>query len=259
MTPRTATVPDDASMPMLGLGTWQIKGDDAYCVTRHALDAGYRLVDTATLYGNEEPIGRAIADSGIDRDQLFITTKYAQYSPGGEAEALAASLRRLGLDYVDLWLMHFPLKNASDNAAVWEAFRTAAEDGRARHVGVSNHNLDQLDALITATGRTPAFNQIRFNPALYDPAILAAHQDRHIIAQGHSPLRRPSLDHPTLTAIAYRHTATPAQVVLAWHLAHHVAVIPKSTDPQRIIENLHAFELGLDAADITAIDELGKH
>ncbi|WP_218021239.1 aldo/keto reductase [Nocardia crassostreae] len=240
------------------MGTWQAKGEDAYRAVRSALDAGYRHIDTARLYGNEEQVGRAIRDSGIDRDSLFLTTKYAQREVGGEFEALTASLRRLGVDRVDLWLMHFPLSDAADNARVWERFLAAATDGAAASVGVSNHSVEQLDALTAATGQRPAVNQIRFNPVLYDAQLIAAHRDRQIVLEGHSPLRCPPLDHPTLVAIAERRAATPAQVVLAWHLAHDIPVIPKSVHPQRIIENYRALELRLTPEDVAEIDALGR-
>ncbi|MFI6999294.1 aldo/keto reductase [Nocardia sp. NPDC050175] len=240
----------------MGLGTWQIKGDDTYRAVRYALEVGYRHIDTARLYGNEEQVGRALADSGIDRDEVFLTTKYAQHHPGGEEQALTESLRHLGVERIDLWLLHFPLKDPADNLAVWQRFLAAVDAGNVTAAGVSNHSLDQLDALTAATGRAPAVNQIRFNPALYDADLLAAHRRRGVILQAHSPLRRPPLSHPSLTALADRHGATPAQVVLAWHLAHDVAVIPKSVHRERISENYAAAQLTLSAADIVEIDAL---
>lgn len=246
-------------LPAIGLGTWQIKGEDAYRAVRCALEAGYRQIDTARLYGNEAQIGPALADSGIDRDQIFLATKYAQYRPGGEERALSESIEKLGVDRIDLWLMHFPLKDPGENLAVWEWFLGAADAGRVAAAGVSNHSTEQIDALTTASGVAPAVNQVKFNPARYDPDLVAAHRDRGITLQAHSPLRQPRLDHPTLAAVAERRGATPAQVVLAWHLAHGVPVIPKSVHPERIAENYAALGLRLTTVDIAEIDALGSH
>ncbi|KZM74745.1 aldo/keto reductase [Nocardia terpenica] len=246
-----------ASLPRLGLGTWQIKGDNAYRAVRHALEVGYRHIDTAQLYGNEDQVGRALRDSGIDREEVFVTTKYPQRTPGGETEALTASLRALGLERVDLWLMHFPLKSPEDNARVWDRF-SVASTGRADAIGVSNHSIEQLDALVAATGRAPAVNQIRFNPALYDPTLVAAHRERGILLEGHSPLRRPTLTHPILTGIADRHRASSAQVLLAWHFAHDIPAIPKSVHVERITENFGALDVRLSESEVSAIDALGK-
>ncbi|MFH8788257.1 aldo/keto reductase [Streptomyces roseoverticillatus] len=260
MTQGNAVVAGRPMMPPLGFGTWQLKGDDAYRAVSLALEAGYRHLDTATLYGNEDAVGKALAVGGLPRDEVFVTTKFAQRSPGREPEALARSLDRLGLERVDLWLLHYPLKDPGENAAVWDAFLAAADEGLATDVGVSNHSLDQLDALTAATGRTPAVNQIRLNPPLYDPAVVEGHHDRQVVLEGHSPLRprKPGLAHPAVVEIAAAHGATPAQVVLAWQLAHRIPAIPRSGHPERILENFHATDLDLTPGDIARIDALGK-
>ncbi|MFF4605141.1 aldo/keto reductase [Streptomyces sp. NPDC001339] len=259
MTEGSALAANQLAMPPLGFGTWQLKGDDAYRAVSLALETGYRHLDTAMLYGNEEAVGKALAASGLPRDEAFVTTKFAQRRAGGEPEALEQSLDRLGLERVDLWLVHFPLKDPGENAAVWDAFLAAAEEGLATDVGVSNHSLAQLDALTAATGDTPAVNQIRLNPPLYDPAVVAGHEERGVVLEGHSPLRprKPGLGHPTLVEIAAAYEATPAQIVIAWHVAHRIPVIPKSGHPERIFENFLGAELELDAEDITRIDALG--
>ncbi|MBW1603901.1 aldo/keto reductase [Streptomyces sp. JJ66] len=186
-----------------------------------------------------------------------MTTKFAQHHPGREHATLARSLDRLGVEQVDLWLMHFPLKNPAEHAWVWDEFLAAAEQGMTAAVGVSNHHPEQLDALAQASGRMPEVNQVRFNPARYDPHLLAAHRARGVVFQGHSPLRKPGLDHPVLTEIAKAHGATPVQVVIAWHLAaHDIAVIPKSARTDRIISNLQAAGLHLTDDDITRINTL---
>ncbi|WP_411127829.1 aldo/keto reductase [Streptomyces sp. x-19] len=248
------------AIPPLGLGTWQLKGDDAYRAVSLALETGYRHIDTATLYGNEEAVGKALAASGLPRTEVFVTTKFAQRQPGREQDALERSLGLLGLEQVDLWLLHFPLKDPNENAAVWDSFLAAAEQGLATDAGVSNHGLAQLDALTAATGQAPAVNQVRLNPPLYDPAVVAGHHQRGVVLTGHSPLRprKPGLDHPVLVQIAAAHDATPAQVIIAWQLAHRIPVIPRSGRPERMAENFHARGLELSAEDIGRIDALGK-
>ncbi|MFH9425677.1 aldo/keto reductase [Streptomyces sp. NPDC017529] len=160
------------------------------------------------------------------------------------------------MDQVDLWLMHYPLKNAGEHVAVWDAFLAAAEQGLAGAVGVSNHSPAQLDALAQATGQMPQVNQVRFNPTRYDPDLLAAHRQRGVVLEGHSPLRKTGLDHPVLAQIADTHSASPAQVVIAWHLAHRVAVIPKSAHPDRITSNLQAADLRLTPDEVDRINTL---
>ncbi|MYT32940.1 MULTISPECIES: aldo/keto reductase [unclassified Streptomyces] len=259
MTEGSALAADQPMMPPLGFGTWQLKGDDAYRAVSLALETGYRHLDTAMLYGNEEAVGKVLAASGLPRDEVFVTTKFAQRRAGGEPEALERSLDRLGLDHVDLWLVHFPLKDPCESAAVWDAFLAAAEEGLATDVGVSNHSLAQLDALTAATGHTPAVNQIRLNPPLYDAAVVEGHRERGVLVAGHSPLRprKPGLEHPTLVEIADAYEASPAQIVIAWHVAHRIPVIPKSGHPERIFENFLGAQLELDAEAVARIDALG--
>ncbi|MFE0100582.1 aldo/keto reductase [Streptomyces sp. NPDC059009] len=246
-------------IPPIGFGTWQLKGDDAYRAVSVALEVGYRHLDTATLYGNEEAVGKALAASGLARTDVFVTTKFAQRRPGGEQDALKRSLERLGLERVDLWLLHFPLKDRSENVAVWDAFLAAADEGLTAQAGVSNHSLAQLDALTAATGRAPAVNQVRFNPPLYDPAVVVGHKERGVVPAGHSPLRlrKPGLGHPALVEIAATYEATVAQIVIAWHVAHRIPVIAKSGHAERIFENVLGAGLDLDAADVARIDALG--
>ncbi|GAU65889.1 putative oxidoreductase [Streptomyces sp. NBRC 110611] len=273
MTEGSPLAADQLMMPPLGFGTWQLKGDDAYRAVSFALETGYRHLDTATLYGNEDAVGKALAASGLPRDEVFVTTRFAQRRAGGEPEALERSLDRLGLERVDLWLVlpralgfaragetASPLKDPGENAAVWDAFLAAAEEGLATDVGVSNHSLAQLDALTAATGDTPPVNQIRLNPPLYDAVVVEGHRERGVLVTGHSPLRprKPGLAHPTLTEIAAAYEASPAQIVIAWHVAHRIPVIPKSGHPERIFENFLGADLELDAEDVARIDSIGQ-
>lgn len=245
-------------MPLLGFGTYRMRGEPAYQAVLTALRAGYRHLDTAQLYGNEADVGRALADSGIPRREVFITTKYAQYHPGKERAALTRSLQRLGIEQVDLWLMHFPLKHAYEHVTAWREFLAAAEDELAASVGVSNHSIAELDFLGHVSGRMPDVNQVRFNPARYDPDLLHEHRQRGVAVEAHSPLREPGLDHPILVEIAHSHQSTPAQVVIAWHLQHGIAVIPKSAHPDRIVSNLAVASLHLTLEEMTCIDGLQR-
>lgn len=246
----------DIPIPLLGLGTWQSEGDDAYRAVRHALDVGYRHVDSATAYGNEDQVGRAVADSGVDREQVFLTTKLPPDAAGRERETLERSLRLLGTDYVDLWLVHWP-PNRQATPSTWAAFRELRDEGLVRAIGVSNYSIDQIDELVAATGEAPALNQIPWSPSDFDPMTVAAHAQREVALEGYSPFKRTDADDPVLTAIAQEHGATVQQVVLKWHLRHRVVVIPKSTNPERIESNLAAVELALSDEEVARIDALG--
>lgn len=242
------------SMPLVGFGTWRLRGDEAYRAVRVALDAGYRHLDTATMYGNEAQVGRALRDSGVPRERVFLTTKLPAERRGREAATLAASLRELGVDAVDLWLIHWPPGGAAPQ--VWRELLAAQQAGRARAVGVSNYSLGQLDELTTATGRTPAVNQIRWGPSLYDAATAAGHRERGVVLEGYSPFRSTDLADPVLTAVAKVHGVEPAQVVLRWHVQHGVVVIPRSSRPERIRANADIGGFALTDEEMAAIDGL---
>ncbi|ORT56136.1 hypothetical protein BKD26_29535 [Streptomyces sp. CB03238] len=244
-------------MPMIGFGTWRLSGDDAYRAVLTALEAGYRHIDTAAGYGNHRQVGRALADSGIPRHEVFVTTKLLPNSAGRERQALERAVDQLGVAYVDLWLLHYPPRQ-DPLPAVWQAMAELADEGTARAVGVSNYTTALIDALTRETGRTPAVNQIPFSPTRFDPQALVEHAERHVVIQGYSPLRHTVLTHPALTAPAARLGATPAQVVLAWHLARRVTTLPSSTHPDHIRDNLTAARLTLSAAEIHAIDTLDQ-
>lgn len=245
----------DIPIPLLGLGTWQSDGEAGYRAVRHALDIGYRHVDTATGYGNEDQVGRAVADSGLDRADVFITTKLPPDAAGRERETLERSLRLLGTDYVDLWLVHWP-PNGAATPSTWQAFRRLRDEGLVRAVGVSNYSLDQIDELIDATGEAPALNQIPWSPRDHDPMVVSGHAQRQVALEGYSPFKRTDPEHPVLREIAAAHSATVQQVIVLWHVRHRVVVIPKSAKPDRIAANLAALELTLSDEEVARIDGL---
>ena len=265
MTDNTLQLPDDlvtlsegARMPLLGFGTWQIKGDDAVRATSAALEAGYRHLDTATVYGNEREVGRALADSGVARDDVFLTTKFPPNRAGQELETLRASLEMLQTDHLDLWLIHWPGEGTA-NEDIWRTFVEAREAGLTREIGVSNFDGELLDAVTGAAGVAPAVNQIEWSPLLYDAGVLAAHRERGVVLEGYSALRGGTLDHPAIVAIAERHGRTPAQVIIRWHLQHEIVVIPKSVHPDRIRSNADVGGFVLTEEDLAALDNLGAH
>jgi 2,5-diketo-D-gluconate reductase A len=242
-------------MPLLGLGTWLMGGREAYRAVRAALDTGYRHLDTATMYRNEDQVGRAVADSGLPREAVFITTKMPPSSAGRERATIEASLRALSMEYVDLWLIHWPPAGGA-RPDVWERFLEIQRDGLARAVGVSNYSLAQIDELKRATGQFPSVNQIEWGPALYDEQILLGHRRRGVQLEGYSPLKTTNLRDPRLVRIAEAHGVTPAQVVIRWHIEHRVVVIPKSRNPARIAENAAVFGFALSAAEVEELDHL---
>jgi 2,5-diketo-D-gluconate reductase A len=242
-------------MPLVGFGTWQITDTDATQATAVALEAGYRHIDTATLYRNESGIGKALAASTLPRDSIFLTTKLPPDRVGRERRTLEASLTMLGVDYVDLWLIHWP-PNGRAAPHAWARLVEAQREGLARSIGVSNYSLAQIDELIAVTGVTPAVNQIRWGPPLYDQSLVSGLQQRGIVLEGYSPFKVTNLKDPPLVAIAARHEATTAQIIVAWHIGHEFVVIPKSVHRERIIANAAGVRIQLSAAELAAIDRL---
>jgi 2,5-diketo-D-gluconate reductase A len=243
-------------MPLLGFGTWQMRGSTARTSVAAALELGYRHVDTAQMYANEREVGRALAESGIPRGDVFVTTKMWPDRAGRERETLQGSLDALGLEHVDLWLIHWPIGGQA-RPDVWERFLEARRDGLARAVGVSNYDIGQLDELERSTGAYPSVNQVEWGPALYDPATAAAHRERGVQLEGYSPLKTTNLREPRLVRIADAHGVSAAQVVLRWHIEHEVVVIPKSARRERIAENADIFGFTLDAGELAELDALG--
>lgn len=244
-------------LPLIGLGTWRLRGPTAREAVGWALEAGYRHLDTATAYGNEADIGRALADSGRDRGEVFVTTKLPAENAGRERETLEESLRALRTDHVDLWLIHWPPPGDEAGVALWRELVRARDDGLARAIGVSNYSFAQLDELTAATGATPEVNQIRWSPFLFVAALVAGHRERGVVLEGYSPFRAGRLDHPVLTRIAERHGATTAQVVIRWHLQRDTVVIPKSGRRERIVGNVDVAGLQLADDELASIDALG--
>ena len=252
----SADLAEGGRMPLLGFGTWQIKGSKATNAVGWALDAGYRHLDTATVYRNEKAVGAALAASGVARDDVFVTTKCPPRRAGRELDTLRTSLDGLGTDHVDLWLIHWPGGSAAD-VDIWRAFVEARDEKLARAIGVSNYSLDQVDELSRETGVTPVVNQIEWSPLLFDASTLEGHRTRGIALEGYSALRGGTLDNPTIVRIAESLGRTPAQVIIRWHLQHEVIVIPKSRNADRIRSNAAVGDFSLSADDMAAIDALG--
>lgn len=242
-------------MPLLGFGTWQLRGDAAYQAVRDALEAGYRHLDTATMYGNEAEVGRALKDSGVPPSEVFLTTKLPAERVGRERATIDASLHALGVDAVDLWLVHWP-PGRGRSVPVWREFLAARDAGLVRAVGVSNYGIQEIDELVAQTGERPAVNQIRFGPALWDPELVAEHRRRGIVVEGYSPFKTTNLHAPVLTQAAAAHGVDPARVVLRWHLQHEIVVIPKSRTPERIASNAAIDGFTLTDEEMAAIDAL---
>jgi diketogulonate reductase-like aldo/keto reductase len=258
----TRTLADGNAIPQLGLGTWPLDDAGAHATVADALQAGYRLVDTATNYGNERGVGRAIRESGIPREEVFVTTKLpgAQH---GHREALAGldeSLDRLGLDHVDLYLIHWPLPMVGRYVETWEALVELQSRGKARSIGVSNFTPAQIDEIVERTGTAPVVNQIEVHPEFAQTELRAWHEEHGIVTESYSPLGPDTdvLRNPEIAAIADAHGRTPAQVILRWHVQIGAVPIPKSADPTRLRQNLAVFDFELDAAQMAAIDAINR-
>lgn len=252
---RTVPLPTGDSMPLVGLGTWQLRGDGARQAVGWALEAGYRHLDTAAIYGNEAAVGDALRESGVPRDEVFVTTKLKPDERDEARKALSHSLDLLGLDTVDLWLLHWPPGGDADVRA-WEAMLTLREEGLARAVGVSNFGPDDLDRLVDATGEAPAVNQVKWSPQRFDAERLAHSRRLGTVLEGYSPFKAGTLDDPALLEIADAHGVTPAQVVVRWHIEHGVVVIPKSAHRERIESNADVWAFSLSDDEVARIDAL---
>ena len=251
---------DGRSIPQLGYGVWQVEDEVAEKVVGTALETGYRHVDTAAIYGNEAGVGRAIANSDVAREDIFLTTKLWNSDQGYESafEAFEASLEKLGTDYVDLYLIHWVKPQQGLYLDSWRALIELQKQGKVRSIGVSNFPEEQLREIIEKTGVVPVIHQIELHPYFSQEALRAVHAEYGIVTEAWSPLGNGSdlLQNPVLAEIAERHGATPAQVVLAWHLAKGTVAIPKSVTPSRIEENLASVNVKLTAEDIAAVDAL---
>ncbi|MET8642497.1 aldo/keto reductase [Streptomyces sp. NPDC004096] len=250
------------AMPQLGFGVWQVPDDEAQSAVATALEAGYRSIDTAAIYGNEEGVGRAVAASGIPRKDLFVTTKLwnADHGYDPALRALDVSLEKLGLEYVDLYLIHWPLPSRGKFVETYQAMEKINAEGRAKAIGVSNFLPEHLRTLIAHTSLIPAVNQIELHPHMQQHAAREYHAQQGITTEAWSPLGqgRGLLEIPAIIAIAQKHNRTPAQIVLRWHIQLGNVVIPKSVTPARIRENIEVFDFSLDTEDMAAISALNE-
>jgi diketogulonate reductase-like aldo/keto reductase len=252
MTP-TRKLSDGSDMPLLGLGVWQVDpGEETENAVRWALELGYRHIDTAQAYGNEESVGRALADSAVPRDEVFITTKFFPDRDDPEAEA-ARSLERLGIDRLDLYLIHWPQGGPT---WAWPGMQRAREAGYARSIGISNFNVSEVDALLAEASTPPVVNQIQFSPWKHRRELLDHCERKEIALEPYSPLNTADLEHPTLREVAERHGRTPAQVILRWCVQRNLPTIPKSVRRERIEENGQVFDFELSHEEMSALEAL---
>lgn len=253
------TLNNGIQMPRLGLGVWKCSGPEAERSVAWALEAGYRHIDTARIYENEAEVGKAIRASGIPRQEIFVTTKLWNDDHGYDSalKAFDRSLKLLGLDYLDLYLSHFPVPVKRLEA--WRALERLSTEGKCRAVGVSNYTVAHLEQLQKGSHLTPVVNQVEFHPFLYQKELLTYCQKHRIVLEAYSPLTHGQrLGHPTVKAIADRMKRSPAQVLIRWALQHDIVVIPKSSRRERIFENAAVFDFELSDGDQAALDGLDE-
>ncbi|MEF9914497.1 aldo/keto reductase [Streptomyces sp. P5-A9] len=258
----TITLNNGLEMPQLGFGVWQVPDDEATAAVTTALEAGYRSIDTAAIYGNETGTGKALATTDVPREELFVTTKLWNSEQGHDStlRAFDTSLDKLGLEYVDLYLIHWPVPAKDAYVDTYKAFERILADGRAKSIGVSNFLPEHLERLLGETSVVPAVNQIELHPQLQQAEARAFHAEHGIVTEAWSPLGsgKGLLKVPTVVAVARKHGRSPAQVVLRWHLQTGHVVIPKSVTPSRIAENIDVFGFELDADDLAAFAALDE-
>lgn len=256
------TLNDGKKIPQLGFGVYKTPNDEVEAAIECAFEAGYRHIDTAKLYDNEEGVGRAVRNSGLERSSVFVTTKVWNDDHGREKtrRACEESLERLGLDYVDLYLIHWPMPMNGLAVDTWEELIRLREEGLVTSIGVANFPAQRIDELTEATGVVPVLNQIELNPYFAQNDLREANRERGVLSQAWAPLHRGKglFDEPIIREIAERLEATPAQVVLAWHLALGTIAIPKSVTPSRIRENFDALNVRLTPEDLAAIAALDR-
>jgi 2,5-diketo-D-gluconate reductase A len=250
---------DGHQIPQLGFGVFQVPPEDTAEAVTRALGVGYRHIDTAAAYQNEAGVGEAISGSDLERGDVFVTTKLWNDHHGRDSalRAFDRSLERLGFDYVDLYLIHWPVPANDDYVETWQAFTELKADGRARSIGVSNFQVEHLERIIDATGEVPALNQIELHPQFQQEELRRYHSEHGILTEAWSPLGQgQALEDSKIAEIAESHDRTPAQVVLRWHIQLGNVVIPKSVTPSRIEENFHLFDFELSGSEMDAIGQL---
>jgi 2,5-diketo-D-gluconate reductase A len=253
------TFNDGLSIPQVGLGVWQTPDDIAAPSVRAAIEAGYRHIDTAAIYQNENGVGEGIRSSGIGRESIFLTTKLWNDAQGFDStlKAFDESLKKLGTNYVDLYLIHWPAPKKDRYLDTWKAFVQLHKEGRAKSIGVSNFGAEHLKRIIGETGVTPVLNQIELHPDFQQRALREVHDELGIKTESWSPLGQGQLlSNPVIGAVAAKHGRTAAQVIIRWHIDNGLIVIPKSVTPSRIEENFKVFDFKLDADDLKQIDTL---
>lgn len=259
MTVPTIKLNNGVPIPQLGFGVFQVPPEDTEDVTAEALKVGYRHIDTARIYKNERGVGAAIAGSGLDRDDVFVTTKLWNNAHQKAEDAFEASMDRLDLEVLDLYLIHWPAPQQDQFVDAWKAFEQLQADGRVRAIGVSNFRMEDLQRLLDLGLTVPVVNQIELHPYLTQDELRAFHDEHDIVTEAWSPIAQGAvLDDPVISDIAKSKDATPAQVVIAWHLAIGNIVIPKSVTPERIAENFAATEVELSDDDVEAITGLNR-
>lgn len=261
MQTQTIKLRDGRDMPRLGLGVWQTPDDGAARVVSHALKNGYRHVDTAAAYGNEAGVGEGIRASGLDRGEVFLTTKVWNSDQGFDAtlRAFEASATRLGTDVVDLYLIHWPAPKKGLFVDTWKALIRLKQEGRAKSIGVSNFQPEHLERIIGETGEVPVVNQVELHPTFQQRPLRAFHAKHDIATESWSPLGRGSLlDDPVIGEIARAHGRSPAQIIIRWNIQSDLIVIPKSATPSRIEENARVFDFELSPAQMAALDGLDR-
>ena len=259
----TVTLNDGASIPQLGFGVYQIEPDETANAVKTALDIGYRHIDTAEMYQNERGVGEGIRNAGLDRAEVFITSKLNNgfHRPDDARRAFDKTLIELGFEYVDLFLIHWPLPTLYDGdfVSTWQTLEEFKKDGRARSIGVSNFQVDHLERLARETATVPAVNQVEVHPYFTNDAVRAYGSEHGIATEAWSPIAQGRvLDDPTLTRIAEASGKSPAQVVLRWHVQRGDIIFPKSVTPKRIEENFDLFDFELSEADVDALSGLDK-
>jgi 2,5-diketo-D-gluconate reductase A len=251
-----------AEIPQLGFGVFQVPPRDTYEVVTRALEVGYRHIDTAAAYGNEAAVGQAVRASGLDRSEVFITTKCFNDDHGYERarHAFSASLERLDCEYVDLYLIHWPVPVNDRYVETWRAFIELQAEGLTRAIGVSNFQPAHLERVVRETGVTPSINQVELHPHLQQAPLRKLHEELGIVTEAWSPLAQGQvLDDPPIVEIATAHSKSPGQVVIRWHLQLGNVVIPKSVTPDRIAENFDVFDFQLSDAEMASIETLEKN